>query len=43
MRWDMGDARGRRRMIGSGNPVGKDLHRGTSGNHVTVGGAFPLI
>ena len=37
--WDIGDAWGRRRTRGSGNTVGRDLHRKTSGNLGSVGGA----
>ena len=39
----MGDAGGGRRTRGSGNPVGKDLHKRTAGNRGAVGGATFLI
>ena len=42
-RQDMGDARGRRRVRGIGNPFGEYLHRATSGNRGSVGGATSLI
>ena len=39
----MGDAWGGRRIGGSGNAVGDDLHRETTGNRGTVGGAKSTI
>ena len=42
-RLDMGDAVGESCARGSGNPVGEDLHRETSGNIGAVGGATSLI
>ena len=42
-RWDMGYARGGSRTRGSGNAVGEDLHRATTGNRGAVGGATSLI
>ena len=41
-RRDMGDAGGGRRMGGSGNGVGKELHIDMEGNRITVGGATSL-
>ena len=41
--WYMGDAVVRRHTRGSGNPVGKDLHRATAGNRGAVGSATSLI
>ena len=42
-RQEMGDAGGARRKRGRGNPVGEDLHRDTTGNCGSVGGANSLI
>ena len=42
-RQDMGDAGGGRRTKGSGKPVDEDLHKETSGNCGSVGGAKSLI
>ena len=42
-RQDMGDAGGGSRKRGSGNPVGEDIHRETTGNHGSVGDATSLI
>ena len=42
-RQDMVDSGGGRRTRGSGNAVGKDLHRATTGNRGAVGGATSLI
>ena len=42
-RWDIVNARGRRRMRGIGNAFGAELHRAMAGNCGAVGGATSLI
>ena len=42
-RKDTGDAGDRSRTRGSGNTVGEDLHRETTGNRGAVSGATSLI
>ena len=39
----MGDDRGRRSAVGSGNAVGDELYRETAGNRGTVGGVTTTI